>query len=360
MEDRYWYWLNNIEGIGNAKIRNLLEMLGSPREIATAKEACLGQIPGLTQKDIFRLLDQAWRKECFEQYEQYKKEDLGILFPDHENYPDKLKELYDRPFVLYYYGRIPSSHRPTVSVVGSRNATAYGRSVAMELGRILAQNGVQVISGLAHGIDGEAHRGAVLAGGNTFAILAGGPDVCYPPDHYNLYMDIRKTGGILSEYPPGTRTVPGLFPMRNRIISGLSDAVIVVEAGTKSGSLITASFALDQNRRVFCVPGRIGDRASYGCNALIAQGAEIVTGYEELLTALGICEIRGANPLENLSLATDEKMLYSLLLDFTSKSLETLLEESHMEPGAIFTALIGLEMKGLIRETGKNFYVRLR
>lgn len=361
MDRKYWFWLNNIEGIGNAKIRFLLEAFGTPEDVFWANVKHLSLVEGLTPKDVAQIQNLDNRKKQFRLFDKYITENLGIWFPTDEKYPQKLKEIYDKPQVLYSMGELPEENKMTIAIVGSRNCSAYGHSVAMELGRILGEKGVNVISGMAHGIDGAAHQGALLAGGKTYGILAGGVDKCYPQDHFNLYMDLIRRGGILSEYPPGTRTVPGLFPMRNRIISGLSDRVIVVEAGRRSGSLITANYALEQNRSVMAVPGRIGDRESMGCNDLIAQGAEIVLGYEELLEQLGIVrENAGDASFLHEGLASDEKMLYSLLLDFTSKSLESLIDESHMEPGCILTGLINLEIKGLIREIGKNFYIRLR
>jgi len=230
----------------------------------------------------------------------------------------------------------------------------------MELGRVLATAGAQVISGLALGIDVAAHQGAVLAGGTTFAVLAGGVDLCYPKQNFNTYVDIMRNGGVISEFPDNTLTRPGMFPLRNRIISGLCDAVIIVEAGMKSGSLITAAQALEQNRQVYAVPGRIGDVNSEGCNHLIWQGAQIVCSYDDLLAELDldISDSMKTNE-KNILLASDEKMLYSQLLDFSPKSLETLIKETGMSQMQVFQALLTLELKGLIKEISKNFYIRI-
>lgn len=361
MDRKYWFWLNHIEGIGNIKIRRLLAAFhDDASEIFFAEISQLKAVPGISEKDIMRILDEDNKKRRLEEYMAGPKEQVKYIFPIDPEYPQKLKEIYDRPHILYYKGRLPIQERLSVAVVGSRNCSEYGESVATELGRLLGQAGVNVISGLAMGIDSFAHRGAVLSGGRTFGVLAGGVDKCYPGRNFNLYEDMLRNGGVISEFPPGTPTSPGLFPLRNRIISGLSDAVIIVEAGAKSGSLITAAQALEQNRQIYAVPGRIGDADSEGCNRLLRDGAQIVTSYEQLFCDLGLSFFnKKQEEKNNLVLAREEKMLYSLLLKFKPKSLDTLLDESGMEPGQALSALLGLELKGLIKEKGKNFYIRI-
>ncbi len=355
-----WFWINNIEGIGNAKLRHLLEEFESPLEVYNAGRQSLSKVPSLNEKDIDNILNKDIRKINEERYEKHIEKGIKIVFPCEKEYPSRLKELYDKPFVLYYKGELPKEDRPSVAIIGARKCTEYGRYNARELGRILSLANVNVISGLAYGIDSEAHRGAVMAGGNTYAILAGDVDRCYPYSNYNLYMDIMRGGGIISEFGLGKATTSGMFPLRNRIVSGLSDVVIVVEAGNKSGSLITVSHALNQNRLVYAIPGRINDTQSEGCNRLIAEGAGVIVSYNELLEELGLTVSKNKVCEKNIiALASDEKMLYSLLLDFVPKSLDTLLELTGMSSGAIMTALLGLELKGYIKEISKNFYVRI-
>ncbi len=358
---QYWFWLNNIEGIGNAKIRGILELFNNDPEAAyNAYYDEMAQVPQLTPKDLCSIFDRNLRRGIMEKYQEYEDTDIRFVFPGEKEYPSKLMNIYDRPCVLYYRGQLPIENQKSVAVVGSRNCSPYGRGVAQELGRVLAENGANVISGLALGIDTQAHRGAVMAGGRTYGVLAGSADICYPAQNFNLYMDMLKAGGVISEYPPGTRTVPGMFPLRNRIISGLADAVIVVEAGHKSGSLITVNHALEQNREVYAVPGRLGDPDSIGCNEIIAEGAAIISSYDTLLEELKLTVSHKKNDNKiNLCLATDEKMLYSLLLDFTPKGLDTLIDESKLPPGRVFAGLLGLQMKSIIREISKNFYIRV-
>lgn len=361
MTDRHiWFWINNIEGIGNAKIRHLLEVYKSPIEVYNAGKNSLFTIPSLNEKDIDNILSKELRKINEEKYEKHIEKGIKFVFPFENEYPKKLQELYDKPFILYYKGELPREDRPSVSIIGSRKCTEYGRYNARELGRILSLANVNVISGLAYGIDSEAHRGAVMAGQSTYAILAGDVNKCYPYSNYNLYMDIVGNGGIISEFGLNTPTVPGLFPLRNRIVSGLSDVVIVVEAGNKSGSLITVSHALNQNRLVYAIPGRINDPQSEGCNRLISEGANVIVSYNALLEELGLKTDKNKVYEKNIiTLASEEKMLYSLLLDFVPKSLDTLIGLTEMSSGTVLTALLGLELKGYIKEISKNFYVRI-
>ncbi len=361
MTDREtWFWLNNIEGIGNIKIRRLLEFFENPQHIYNAKEGELLQVQGIGSVEAAKITDSSTKESTRRRYEHYIQNGINCVFPFEKEYPAKLKELYDKPFILYYKGRIPDE-APSVAVIGSRKCSEYGRYIAREFGRILGSAGVNVISGLAGGIDSEAHRGCMLAGGSTYGILACGVDKCYPMYNYNLYMDMQHNGGVISEFPMETPTVPGLFPVRNRIVSGLADIVVVVEAGIKSGSLITVAHALEQNRTVYAVPGRIGDKFSEGCNRLIEEGAGIITSFDTILNELGIMvsDVKNCEKNDN-GLAREEKMLYSLLLDFVPKSLDSITAQSDMPYNAVLTGLIGLELKGYIKEISKNFYIRIR
>lgn len=366
MDRKYWFWINNIKGIGNIKVRRILKAFGDdPEAVYEAGKEGLKMSAGetgITASDCDLISDKNKAGIIFKEYEEYNcRGGMKFVVPSDMNYPQRLKELYDRPNILYYKGRLPREEAKAVAVIGSRNCSEYGRSIASELGRRLGAAGASVISGLALGIDGEAHRGAVMGGGRTYGVLAGGVDICYPAGNFNLYMDMQKDGGIISEFPAGTPTRAGMFPLRNRIISGLSDAVVVVEAGCKSGTLITVAQALEQNRHVYAVPGRLGDPDSAGCNRLISEGAQIITDIDALMEELGLgCGSSPENKKNNLLLATDEKMLYSQLLDFNPKSLDTLTGECGLPPERIFSALVELELKGLIRETAKNFYMRIR
>ena len=242
-------------------------------------------------------------------------EDIRYIANSDQEFPEKLKELHDCPKGIYVRGKLPDPGKKSVAIVGARMCSAYGRATASYFARVLAANDVQIISGLALGIDGAAHEGALMAGGATFAVMAGAVDTCYPRAHIELYEQMRRTGGIISEEPCGCPPLPKLFPKRNRLISALSDMVLVVEAKKKSGSLITADFAAEQGRDIFAVPGRLEDSLSEGCNELIFQGAGTAISPERMLEIMGKnCEKSDNSKLfmQNV-LARQENMVYSCL-----------------------------------------------
>lgn len=276
-------------------------------------------------------------------------------------FPSRLLELSDCPKGIYVKGSLPDSKKKTVAIVGARMCTPYGRATASCFARVLAAHDVQIISGLALGVDGAAHEGALLAGGTTFAVLACGVDICYPRSNIGLYEQMKDTGGILSEEPPGCPPLARLFPKRNRIISALSDLVLVVEARHKSGSLITADFAMEQGRDIFAVPGRLEDELSRGCNELIEQGAGIALSPERLLESMGkICEESDnlKKTKENV-LAREENMVYSCLR-LQPKSLEELCRETGYSVTAVMESVMLLQLRGLVKEIGRNRYSKVQ
>lgn len=281
---------------------------------------------------------------------------IQYIHQEAEAYPGRLKVHRGMPGRLCVLGRLPRDDRPSVAVVGARRSTGYGNETARRFARELAANGVQIISGMAWGIDGMAHEGALDAGGDTFAVLGCGVDVCYPAGHRKLYERLVERGGVLSEQPPGMPPLAGHFPARNRIISALADLVLVVEAGEKSGSLITADFALEQGKDVFAVPGRIGDPLSRGCLNLLRQGAGLADSPLVLLEALGASPGKNGEP-EKILLAKEENIVYSWIR-LQPVSLEELVQKTGMSAGKVLGILVELELKGCIREIHKNDYVR--
>ncbi|MCI6005313.1 MAG: DNA-processing protein DprA [Blautia sp.] len=275
-------------------------------------------------------------------------------------YPEKLRSYQDMPKKLYVRGKLPVPGRPAVAIVGARMCSAYGRMQAFRFARELSMAGIQIISGMAYGIDSEGHKGALEGGSPTFAVLGNGVDICYPSGNRPLYERIlREDGGILSEYPPGTMARNYFFPARNRIISALSDIVLVVEAKEKSGSLITASHALEQGKSVFAVPGPVTEELSRGCHKLIYDGAGIAYSPEILLEECGI--LRGksnkSNEKKQLVLATDLNLVYSCL-DLRPKSPDDFIRETGLSPGKVNNLLLELELMGLAREEGRHHYVK--
>ncbi len=225
------------------------------------------------------------------QAELLRKGEIRFVSWQDDHYPERLRNIPDPPAALYYRGNLPHDERPSVAVIGARKASRYGIQQAVLFAGSMASAGVQIVSGMARGIDGAAGLEALEAGGASFAVLGCGPDICYPEENRRLYEALAggtRGGGILSEYPPGTQPKPGLFPLRNRLISGLSDQLLVILAREKSGTMITVETALEQNKDVFAVPGRIGDLLSAGCNRLIQQGAFIALRPEDLLQRMGI------------------------------------------------------------------------
>ncbi|MCM1058225.1 MAG: DNA-processing protein DprA [Firmicutes bacterium] len=299
-------------------------------------------------------------------------EKIRVLERQDREYPRRLREIPGPPKRLYVLGKLPEEQIPTVAVIGARDCSEYGKYVASGLGAALGRSGIQVVSGMARGVDGISQEAALDAGGSSFAVLGSGVDICYPAGNRQLYEKLKLTGGILSEYPPGTPPVSRHFPPRNRIVSGLSDAVVVVEAREKSGTLITVDMALEQGREVYVVPGRVTDPLSGGCNRLLKLGAGLLLNREEFIEELweicerkGLCGVRGADhgsresrDTEALGLTEAQRALLAerpeLLtvygaLDFTPGSVEQIREKLPEEYGGtqISVHLIRLCMEKL-------------
>lgn len=288
-EQPYAYWLM-CAPIGDATKSRLLLRFGRPSGVFEASEkALMDSTLSIGKKERWI----AYIKERKEENAKREYEELqtkGILFyPEyHPFYPVKLRSIPARPFGIFVKGKLPDIRQRSLAIVGARDCSEYGQYVARHFAEKMAQNGVAVISGLARGIDGIAQRAAMEAGGESFGVLGCGADICYPKSNEKLYRMCMERGGILSTYLPGTPPTPNLFPPRNRIISGLSDGILIIEAREKSGTIITADLALEQGKDVFVIPGRVTDRLSDGCNSLIRQGASLIQSPEQLLEELNI------------------------------------------------------------------------
>lgn len=273
---KYWVWLTTLPGLGQRTKLQLLEHFASPEEVYFAPEEELLLAEGVTKTQCALLADKSLDR-AEKVLEDCAKDGQFLLTMDDAAYPARLRNIYDPPLLLYGKGSLPLfDEEVAVTVVGTRSCTPYGVKAASELGYELAKQGALLVSGMAKGIDGEALRGALRAGGFTAAVLGGGADVVYPAANRRLYEDIAATGVILSEYPPGTEPRGEHFPVRNRLLSALSVATLVVEAPERSGALITAATALEQGREVFAVPGPFDAPMSRGCNGLIREGAGLV------------------------------------------------------------------------------------
>lgn len=288
-EQPYAYWLM-CAPIGDATKSRLLLRFGRPSGVFEASEkALLDSTLSIGKKERwFAYIKERKEENAKREYEELQTK--GILFyPEyHPHYPVKLRSIPARPFGIFVKGKLPDVRQRSLAIVGARDCSEYGQYVARHFAEKMAQNGVAVISGLARGIDGIAQRAAMEAGGESFGVLGCGADICYPKSNEKLYRMCMERGGILSTYLPGTPPTPNLFPPRNRIISGLSDGILIIEAREKSGTIITADLALEQGKDVFVIPGRVTDRLSDGCNSLIRQGASLIQSPEQLLEELNI------------------------------------------------------------------------
>ncbi len=277
--------LCSVKGLNGSVGLSLIDYFGSAKEVFEADNKTLAK---LLPPSIYAHLSEKKDRELPAHPEQKTdgKNKINFITIHDPGYPKKLRSIPDAPLGLWYIGELPSEDLPAVAVIGARECSEYGEYVAKNLGLALARAGVQVISGMARGIDGISQQAASDEGGRSFGVLGSGVDICYPPSNKKLYDSLKKGGGIISIYPPGEPAIARNFPPRNRIVSGLSDAVIVIEARQKSGTLITVDMALEQGREVYAVPGRITDRLSDGCNGLIGQGASVFLSPEIFLAEL--------------------------------------------------------------------------
>ena len=279
---KYWIALKSIDGIGNASFQPLLDHFGSPAAVFSTTVHNLSAIPGISKKSAAAIVSfKDWDK-ILRQMDALDKMGISVVTCLDELYPHNLLNIYDRPAFFYVLGRLDDEDVP-LAIVGSRNASTYGRYTTDRISRELALRGITIVSGMARGIDSCAHRGALAAKGRTIAVLGSGLDVIYPPENKKLFDAISSNGAVISEFPLGTQPLSYNFPARNRIISGLSYGVVVVEAGEKSGSLITAKLAMEQGREVFAIPGAIDSASSRGTNSLIKQGAKLVENIDDIL-----------------------------------------------------------------------------
>lgn len=359
MERKYWYWFAAMPAISCTKKQKMLELIPTPSRWYAMEEGELAQTIALTPKQLTGFFRHKREFDLHREYERLERKDVRLVTFYDGKYPSRLKMLSDPPVALFVRGKLPREDLPTVGIVGARLCSRYGRETAESLGRALAGAGVQVISGMAAGVDGEAQRGALsVNGGCSFGVLGCGPDICYPRENIELYTQLLKSGGILSEYPPGSGPLAYHFPARNRIISGLSDKLVVVEAREKSGSLITADQAMEQGRDVYAVPGRICDSLSCGCNQLIRQGAGILLSPEDFLLELsfgpGLGIDKGsAKPL--CDVAGEEARVYHVLQE-GPMHVDELGRRLGLNTAKLLETLLMLRLKGLVSENGRNFY----
>lgn len=340
------------------RIWHLIECFGSPGEAWRVSESRLIAVGGFTPAHARELVR---RRELIRPAEELEKLfKMGIDFIDFGDpcYPEMLKNIFDPPLGIFVRGNLPIVEQQAVAIVGSRKPTPYGLAVAEKLGAGLAGAGVTVVSGMARGVDTAAHRGALGAGGRTIAVLGCGVDVVYPRENKKLMEEICHRGVVVSEFPPGSPPEAWHFPVRNRIISGLSRGVVVVEAAARSGALITADMALEQGRDVMAVPGNVSSPMSCGPNRLLKQGAKLVEGPDDILDELGINRLFNKSNYGRTAMPrlTAEEEAVMSVLNYDPASLDKVVERCGLSTQQVLAALMFLELKGLVRQfPGKNY-----
>ena len=353
---QYWVGFNLVKGIGAVRFRALLDAFGDPQTAWNAPVEDL-RAAGLSARLIENLVNLRTDVSLEKVWEDIQAQDVQVLTWKDENYPSRLSEFNNAPPVLYISGEYRPEDEWAVAVVGTRRVTAYGRQVTESIARTLASSGVTVVSGLARGVDAIAHQAALDAGGRTLAVLGCGVDRIYPPEHRQLAEQVIAHGALISDYALGTPPEAHNFPPRNRIISGLSLATVVVEAGAKSGALITANFAVEQGREVFAVPGNVMTPQSKGTNRLIQQGAHPLLDPKEILETLEltlISEHREARVV--LPADATEAQLFDIL-SHEPKHVDEIRAQADLPIEKVTAALAMMELKGMVRQvSGMRYY----
>lgn len=369
---KYWLALMSVDGIGHASFQPLLNHFHSLAAVFDATLQDITAIPGINKKSAAAIVSfKDWDK-ILRELEVLDKSGIHIITFLDDRYPPNLLNIYDRPAFLYVFGRLEKDDIP-LAIVGSRRASTYGKYTTERFSRELAQKGITIVSGMARGIDSCAHRGALSTGGRTIAVLGSGLDVIYPPENRDLYTAISQNGAVISEFPLGTQPVSYHFPARNRIISGISYGVLVVEAGEKSGSLITARLAMDQGREVFAIPGAIDSASARGTNSLIKQGAKLIENTDDILEDIlpqlerppsrhsfepeppPIAKAREISPFSSgESNPTDQAILSALHRENTHA--DDIISATGLPTAEVLSRLINLELKGLIVQHPGKYY----
>lgn len=353
-----WLRLSKLE-LAPRRAAGLVEHFGSPEAIFSAKESELRKVEGLTGRSLEKLLSPE-PPDLDKSVDILEKNNIRLIPFTDKDYPANLLQIIDPPAVIFVRGEIKESDKFSVAIVGSRRASIYGKSMAEKIAKDLTNRGLAVVSGGARGIDAAAHKGALNTSGRTVAVLGCGIDVCYPSEHKELYNRIAENGAVISEFPPGTSPEGWRFPARNRIISGISLGLLVVQAPTDSGALITARYAQEQGREIFVLPGNVDDIRNQGCHALIRDGATLVESAEHILEDLGIHTEDVPKPqltFEFESLTDEERKLVEIL-SLQPKHVDQIIQETKIPAPQATGTLTMLEMKGIVKRVPGNAYVR--
>jgi DNA processing protein len=359
----YWLALHLIPRLGNIGFKNLLEKFKDPEHVFQAGLSDLTSVEGVRPTMARKILGREYTTDPEDYLKQVQKHQARIILYSDSAYPHALRQIHDPPMVLYIKGKGLPINMSHVAVVGSRHPTPYGQKAAEKIGQGLARRGLSVVSGMARGIDSAAHWGSLSGRGFTAAVVGTGIDVVYPASNQKLFHQIIQKGAVISEFPLGTPPEPKNFPIRNRIISGLSMAVVVVEATKNSGSLITASIALDQGREVFAVPGSINSFKSAGCHFLIKQGAGLVENADDILEQLGLNYPHAPKrdtykeaPMPPME--ASEEAIYKLIGEYPTH-IDQIAKRSNLKPSTVSSLLLRMELKGIITQLPGKMFVRI-
>ncbi|MCX6640045.1 MAG: DNA-processing protein DprA [bacterium] len=353
--------LFKVPGVGSVRFRILIGLLGSPAEVFKASETALKNVPGIDSHTAAAIRSASINGTA----EKVLRElgDCGARYVSiwDEEYPAQLKEIHDPPALLFVRGSLPAQEEACVAIVGTRDPSLYGIQQSHRIAEELARQGIGVVSGMARGVDTSAHEGCLQGEGRTYAVFGCGIDTIYPTENKSIAKKIETTGGLISEFLPGTQPDPGLFPRRNRLISGLSLGVLVIQGDIKSGALITARCALEHNREVFALPGSVEDRRSRGPHSLIREGATLITSSQDVVEAIGMqfrsTDERGIpRPMPVLN-ASEQQLVVKL--SFDPIHIDQLVRNLGLPVQSVLADLLGLEMKGIISQLpGKLFQLR--
>jgi len=354
----FWIGFNKVRGIGPVRTKKLLDFFGDLSHAWNAAEDKLLE-SGLGKKIVHDFIEVRKTIDLDFELKSIYSQGITILTIDDEGYPEKLKSIEQPPPVIYVKGRIDQHDDFAVAIVGTRHMSAYGRQVALELSQFLVRNGITVVSGLARGIDSVAHESALNEGGRTIAVLGNGVDIIYPPEHRQIAQRIIENGALISDYYPGTPPEGINFPPRNRIISGLSKATVIVEAGEKSGALITAEFAASQGREVFAVPGPIYAPRSKGVNRLIRDGALPLIDFNELLAVLDLTQVEEYRYAKRVIQKDEIEKLISNVIKNEPRHIDEIKNATELSMEKVSAALVMMELKGMIRSVGNLTYISI-
>lgn len=368
---KLFYFLKSITSLGDVRIRRIAERYSKLSELFSVDLQSLKSIDGIYENNCKEVEYAVNNSKRFEEsylilLEKLEESNVKVTTIFDDDYPQNLKNIYDAPVILYYYGTLNEKDRYSISIVGTRTPSDYGRKICSEISKELSKRGILVVSGLAIGIDSIAHNSCIESGGLTYAVLGSGVDNLYPPDNKILYEKIKEHGAVLSEFDLGSKAEKVNFPRRNRVVSGITLGTVIVESRIKGGSLITAEFALDQNRELFAIPGNVNARNSEGCNNLIKKGyAKLVSGVDDILTEfnirlsdIGYPQSKEFTQTENPDMNVFESKIYNVLNDTEPINIDKICELTSLNISDCLVNLLTMEFKGLISQLPGKYFIK--